>query len=144
LKDQELKVLVSDPKGGKVTTVELEGVKARPLVGRELGDEVDGSLFGMAGTKLKITGGSDKDGIPLVANIHGGAKKYVLLAGGVGFKGGGKGERRRKLVRGRMITDETYQLNMVISETESTETTKEIVTKETERGGDDSGNKGAQ
>jgi len=139
-----LKVLVSDPKGGKVTTVELEGVKARPLVGRELGDEVDGSLFGMAGTKLKITGGSDKDGIPLVANIHGGAKKYVLLAGGVGFKGGGKGERRRKLVRGRMITDETYQLNMVISETESTETTKEIVTKETERGGDASGNKGAQ
>jgi small subunit ribosomal protein S6e len=57
-----LKALVSDPKTGKVATVELDAPKARPLVGRELGDEVDGSLFGMTGKKLKITGGSDKDG----------------------------------------------------------------------------------
>jgi len=139
-----LKVLVSDPKGGKVTTVELEGAKARPLVGRELGEEMDGSIFGMAGKKLKITGGSDKDGIPLVPNIHGGAKKYVLLAGGVGFKAGGKGERRRKLVRGRMITDETYQLNAVISRTEAAETAKEEVKEAAETGGKDSGDKSTQ
>jgi small subunit ribosomal protein S6e len=136
LKDHRLKVLVSDPN--------LEGSKARPLIGRELGEEVDGSLFGMAGKKLKITGGSDKDGIPLLGNVHGGAKKYVLLASGVGFKSGGKGERRRKLVRGRMITDETYQLNMVISEAESIEIPKETVTRETEMGGEDSGDKGGQ
>jgi small subunit ribosomal protein S6e len=138
-----LKVLVSDPKAAKVSTVELDAPKARPLVGRELGDEVDGSLFGMAGKKLKITGGSDKDGIPMVANIHGGAKKYVLLAGGVGFKPRAEGERRRKLVRGRMITDETYQLNMVISVPEATQTSKETVNKK-EEGGAESGDKGTQ
>jgi small subunit ribosomal protein S6e len=139
-----LKVLVSDPKGGKVTTVELEGAKARPLIGRELGEEVDGALFGMSGKKLRIRGGSDKDGIPLVPNIHGGAKKYVLLAGGVGFKPRSKGERRRKLVRGRMITDETYQLNMVISETETGDTQKENLEKETEAGGKNSGDQSSQ
>jgi small subunit ribosomal protein S6e len=138
-----LKVLVSDPKAAKVSTVELDAPKARPLVGRELGEEVDGSLFGMTGKKLKITGGSDKDGIPMVANIHGGAKKYVLLAGGVGFKPTAEGERRRKLVRGRMITDETYQLNMVISVPESTQTSKETVNKK-EEGGTVSGDKGTQ
>jgi small subunit ribosomal protein S6e len=138
-----LKVLVSDPKAAKVSTVELDAPKARPLVGRELGDEVDGSIFGMAGKKLKITGGSDKDGIPMVANIHGGAKKYVLLAGGVGFKPTTEGERRRKLVRGRMITDETYQLNMVISVPEATQTSKETVNKK-EEGGAESGDKGTQ
>jgi len=136
-------VLVSDPKAAKVSTVELDAPKARPLVGRELGDEVDGSIFGMAGKKLKITGGSDKDGIPMVANIHGGAKKYVLLAGGVGFKPTTEGERRRKLVRGRMITDETYQLNMVISLPEATQTSKETVNKK-EEGGAESGDKGTQ
>lgn len=136
-------MLVSDPKAAKVSTVELDAPKARPLVGRELGDEVDGSIFGMAGKKLKITGGSDKDGIPMVANIHGGAKKYVLLAGGVGFKPTTEGERRRKLVRGRMITDETYQLNMVISVPEATQTSKETVNKK-EEGGAESGDKGTQ
>jgi small subunit ribosomal protein S6e len=138
-----LKVLVSDPKAAKVSTVELDAPKARPLVGRELGDEVDGSIFGMAGKKLKITGGSDKDGIPMLANIHGGAKKYVLLAGGVGFKPTAQCERRRKLVRGRMITDETYQLNMVISVPEATQTSKETVNKK-EEGGAESGDKGTQ
>ncbi len=138
-----MKVLVSDPKAAKVSTVELDAPKARPLVGRELGDEVDGSIFGMAGKKLKITGGSDKDGIPMVANIHGGTKKYVLLAGGVGFKPTTEGERRRKLVRGRMITDETYQLNMVISVPEATQTSKETVNKK-EEGGAESGDKGTQ
>lgn len=136
-------MLVSDSKAAKVTTVELDGPKARPLVGRELGDEVDGSLFGMTGKKLKITGGSDKDGIPMVANIHGGAKKYVLLAGGVGFKPKAEGERRRKLVRGRMITDETYQLNMVVSAPEVTQTSKETANK-AEEGGAESGDKDTQ
>jgi small subunit ribosomal protein S6e len=139
-----LKVLVSDPKVRKVTTVELEGPKARPLVGRELGNEIDGSILGMSGKKLKITGGSDKDGIPMIANIHGGAKKYVLLAGGVGFKSSGGGEKRRKLVRGRMITDETYQLNMVISESETVEAPKGAQEKEVKEEGAGNGDKGTQ
>lgn len=106
----KFKIIVSD--GQKASTFELEGPKAQPLVGRQLGEVVDGSVLGLTGQKLRITGGSDKDGIPLRPGVHGGAKKYLLLASGVGFKPNERGERRRKLVRGQMVTEETYQLNM--------------------------------
>jgi len=109
----KFKVVLSDPDSDKVSVLELEGAKAQPLVGRQLGEEVDGSVLGTK-EKARITGGTDKDGIPMRPGVHGGAKKYLLLAEGVGFKPERSGERRRKLVRGQMITDETYQLNMIV------------------------------
>lgn len=110
----KFKVIVSDPQTRKATVAELEGSRAQLMMGRSIGDVVDGSQLGFSGTKLKITGGCDKDGIPMRADVHGGAKKYVVLSGGVGFRPTRPGERRRKLVRGRMITDETYQINTMI------------------------------
>jgi len=110
----KFKLIVSDPTSKKVAVSELEGPRAQPLIGRELGEIIEGSLIGLGGKRLKIAGGSDRDGIPMRFDIHGGAKKYVVLAGGTGFKPKSLGERRRKLVRGRMITEETYQLNLVV------------------------------
>jgi len=110
----KFKMIVSDPQTRKATVAELEGSRAQVLVGRNIGDVIDGSQLGFAGTKLKITGGCDKDGIPMRADVHGGAKKHVVLSGGVGFRPERRGERRRKLVRGSMITDETYQVNTVV------------------------------
>jgi len=107
-------MIVSDPQTRKATVAELEGSRAQVLVGRNIGDVIDGSQLGFAGTKLKITGGCDRDGIPMRADVHGGAKKHVVLSGGVGFRPKRSGERRRKLVRGSMITDETYQVNTVV------------------------------
>lgn len=111
----KFKVIVSDPQTTKATVAELEGSRAQVLVGRNIGEIVDGSQIGFTGKKLKITGGCDRDGIPMRADIHGGAKKYVVLSGGVGFRPTRPGERRRKLIRGGMITDETYQINVMIS-----------------------------
>jgi len=108
----KFKLIVSNPETGKVSVHELEGPRAQPLVGRELGEVADGSIVGLDKIKLKITGGSDKDGIPMRPDVHGGGKKYTVLSGGVGFKSRSSGDRRRKLVRGRMITDQTYQINM--------------------------------
>ncbi|MEM2226760.1 MAG: S6e family ribosomal protein [Candidatus Bathyarchaeia archaeon] len=110
----KFKVSIAIPEAKEVKTVELEGSRAAPLVGREIGDIVDGSLVGMPGKRVRITGGSDKDGIPMRGDVHGGGKKYVLLSGPPGFRPKIKGLRKRKLVRGRMITDETYQINMVV------------------------------
>jgi small subunit ribosomal protein S6e len=39
-----------------------------------------------------------------------------VLSGGAGFKPNKKGERRRKTVRGNIITDEIVQINMKIVE----------------------------
>jgi ribosomal protein S6E (S10) len=44
-------------------------------------------------------------------------EKYVILSGGTRFNQQRSGERRR-IVRDRMITEETYQINMKIIEEE--------------------------
>ena len=110
----KFKMIVSDPQTRKATVAELEGSRAQVLIGRNIGDVIDGSQIGFSGSKLKITGGCDKDGIPMRADVHGGGKKYVVLSGGVGFRPTKHGERRRKLVRGGMITEETYQVNTMV------------------------------
>ena len=109
------KLIVSDPKTGKAQTMELEEQKSQSLIGREIGEIIDGSIIGAKG-KVKITGGSDKDGTPMRRDILGGGKKFVILSGGVGFKPRKKGLRKRKVVRGKIITEDIYQINMAISE----------------------------
>ncbi|MEM2942853.1 MAG: S6e family ribosomal protein [Candidatus Bathyarchaeia archaeon] len=109
----KFKVTISDPQTGKASVVELEGAKAKPLLGRNVGDVLEGAPIGFQGKKLRITGGSDKDGVPLRPDVHGGGKKYLILSKGVGFRAKGC-SRERRLVRGRMITDETYQVNLAI------------------------------
>jgi len=103
---------VSD-KGGRSTTKELKDRDANPLVGLKVGNEIDAAIVGMTG-KMKITGGSDKSGVPMRGDVHGGSRKYVLLSKGVGLQDAERGERVRKLVRGGTISEEIYQINCKI------------------------------
>jgi len=84
------------------------------LYGLKIGDKFDGSLIGAAGYTLKITGGSDKDGFPMKADLLGGGRKSILLSKGVGFPKGKKGERVRRLVRGNTVSESIAQLNTVV------------------------------
>ena len=108
----QFKVVVSDSKTGKSEVLEAKDATAQLFMGRRLGDTVDLSAVGQ-NYKVKITGGSDKAGFPMRADILGGGKRYVLLTEGVGFRNAEEGEKRRKLVRGSLITEEVYQLNAV-------------------------------
>ena len=103
------KLIISD-KTGKSITKELKEKDANPLLGLQLQNEVDASIVGLAG-KMKITGGSDKSGVPMRSDIHGGSRKYVLLSKDVGLRTAEKGQRIRKLIRGNTITEEIYQIN---------------------------------
>ena len=103
------KLTVSDTKGKSVTK-ELKDSDANPLLGLEIGSEADASVVGFSG-KIKITGGSDKSGVPMREDVHGAARKYVLLSKGVGLQDAEKGERVRKLIRGNQISEEIYQIN---------------------------------
>lgn len=85
-------------------------------MGSKVGEIIDSSIIGIAGGKIKITGGSDKSGTPMRPDIHGGVKKYVLLSRGVGMRNANEGNRIRKLMRGNMVTEEIYQLNCVLVE----------------------------
>lgn len=103
------KLTISDKKG-KSQTKELKDNEANALLGLQIGQETDAAIVGLGG-KLKITGGSDKSGVPMRADVHGGSRKYVLLTKGVGLQDATKGERVRKLIRGNTISEETYQIN---------------------------------
>lgn len=110
----KFKLIISDPATGKCSVSEIEGARAQALIGRSLGEVIDGSALGITQGKAIISGGCDKNGIPMRADVHGGAKKYIVLSSGTGFRPKKKGERRRKLIRGRVISDETYQINFTL------------------------------
>ena len=103
------KLVLSDPKTGKSEAQELKDSPAQLLVGRKIGDVLDGATIGLTG-KIMITGGSDKAGFPMRADTLGGGKNYVLLTKGVGYRTKEDGSKKRKLVRGNTITEETFQV----------------------------------
>lgn len=112
----KFKIIISDPETGTSKTVELEETRTLPLIGKRIGDVVDGSIVDLFGHKIQIMGGSDKDGFPMRPNVHGGVRRKVMLSGGVGFNPMNEGARRRKTIRGNVITDEIVQINMKIIE----------------------------
>ncbi|HVP26614.1 MAG TPA: 30S ribosomal protein S6e [Candidatus Bathyarchaeia archaeon] len=112
----KFKVVVSDPQTGTSSIVELEEARATPLIGRKIGEVIDGAVVNLPGYKAQIRGGSDKDGFPMRPSVHGGVRRRVVLSGGVGFNPQSEGIRRRKTVRGNIITDEIAQINLKITE----------------------------
>jgi small subunit ribosomal protein S6e len=116
----KFKVIVSDPQAGTSKVVELEEARAAPFIGRRVGETMDGSVVDLPAHTVQILGGSDKDGVPMRGNVHGGVRRRVVLSGGAGFSPKKKGERKRKTVRGNIITDEIAQINMKITERPAT------------------------
>jgi len=110
----EMKLVLANPKNGKTYQITLDEKKTRALIGRKIGEVISGDLIGLPGYEIEITGGSDKDGVPMRPDVHGGVRKRVLLSGPPGFHPTRLGERRRKTVRGNIVTDEIVQVNAKI------------------------------
>lgn len=106
----EFKVVISDPETGKSYQRDIKDEKARRFRGKKIGDEIDGSILGLTGYKLAITGGSDKGGFPMKKGVMGKKNLRILMKGGVGYRQK-KGVRRRKRVRGEIIDDDIVQIN---------------------------------
>lgn len=122
----KFKVIVSDPATGTSKVVELEGARAVPFIGRKIGETLDGAVVDLPAQKIQITGGSDKDGVPMRPNVHGGVRRDIVLSGGVGFKPTKPGQRKRKTVRGNVITDEIVQINAkIVGQPKQSKTNKE-------------------
>jgi small subunit ribosomal protein S6e len=125
----KFKLIISDPATGKSTASEVEGARAQALIGRSLGEIIDGSALGISQSRIMISGGCDKNGIPMRGDVHGGVKKYIVLSSGPGFRPTRHGERRRKLVRGRIVTDETFQINFTMTKRTEGEQKRPVETK---------------
>jgi len=109
-------LIISDPETGTSQKVELEDARMAPIRGRRIGEVIDGTVADLPGYRLQLTGGTDKDGIPMRPDVHGSAKSRIVLSGGVGYKPRKKGERKRVVVRGNTVSAETTFLNFKIVE----------------------------
>ena len=109
-------LIISDPETGTSQKVELEDARMAPIMGRRIGEVIDGTVADLAGYKIQLTGGTDKDGIPMRPDVHGGVKARIVLSGGVGYKPKNKGERKRVVVRGNTVSVDTTFLNFKIVE----------------------------
>ena len=129
----------TNPKsGGKGYSLKISGNNHAQLLGKKIGDVIDGIFVGegdqtLSGYKLQITGGSDKTGTPLRRDLDGGSRQSVLVTRSTGFKGhnlvfktkGGEkkrfrykpdGLRKRRNFRGNTINQDTRQINLKVLE----------------------------
>lgn len=106
------KLVVS--RGSKSWQIEKDQ-KECPLLGKRIGEAIDGASFGLDGYTLEITGGSDKDGFPMRRDVEGLVRRQTVLEGGVGYKPKYRGTRKRKTIRGNTISPEIVQINLKVS-----------------------------
>ena len=110
------KLVISDPETGKAIQYELDDAKTNAMVGKHVGDMVEGDMLGLPGYKLKITGGSDSAGFPIRPDVHGSGKKRLLIRSAPGFRPSRKGTGKRKTVRGKELSSAISQVNMRVEE----------------------------
>src|SRR3989338_5538697 len=85
----DFKLCIADPKTGLNYQKEVKDDQAKPFIGLNIGENVNGEVFGATGFEFKITGGSDSCGFPMRHGILG-VRKRITLKGGVGFSGKGR------------------------------------------------------
>jgi len=105
----EFRVVVSDQ-------VLVSGTQANKFIGKSIGDTIDGEAVGLPGYTLSITGGSDKDGFPARSDLPGARRHKIFTAGGTGYSPVHAGRRKRKLLRGREISQDSLQINTKIKD----------------------------
>ena len=112
----EFKTTIADPKTRKAYQKILTEDKSNALVGKTIGEEIDGIFLDLPGYRLKITGGSDESGVPMRGDIDGNYRRRLLMTNSVGFTPVKNGQRKRKLIRGRSLSSQISQINLKITE----------------------------
>lgn len=135
--EQGFKAVINDTRpsaGGRAYAVDITGSNYNHFLGKKIGDAVDGMFVGegdqsLSGYRLEITGGSDVTGRPMRPDLDGAGVKSVLVSPGVGYKGKRyvkknaqvyrykyDGIRRRRNLRGNVISQDTRQINLKVVE----------------------------
>ena len=110
------KLVINDPATGKSYNFEVTGHHAQTLMGKKIGDQVDGINANLPGYKLVITGGSDKAGFPMRADFEGANRRRLLLTAGLGYHPKDyPGKRKRMSVRGNRVSAEIMQINLNVA-----------------------------
>ncbi|MCK4348182.1 MAG: 30S ribosomal protein S6e, partial [Thermoplasmatales archaeon] len=84
-------------------------------IGKKIGDEVDGIFISLPGYKLKVTGGTDKNGFAMRSDFPGVGRRRILLSKSQGFRPKESGLRKKKSVKGNTINQDIVQINMKVT-----------------------------
>ncbi|MBI2579647.1 MAG: 30S ribosomal protein S6e [Candidatus Aenigmarchaeota archaeon] len=102
------KFVISDKKhSGQVE----KDQKDCPILGKRIGDTIQGDFLGLEGYEMKVTGGSDRDGFPMRRDIEGTVRKRFMASEGTGFRPEKEGLRKRRMFRGNTISHDVSQIN---------------------------------
>src|SRR3989442_12838349 len=82
---EEFKAVIADPKSGKAYKKDITGHSANALIGKKIGEDLDGLYVGLPGYKLQITGGGGKKGFPMRSRPPRPRPKPLPLRGGGRF-----------------------------------------------------------
>jgi len=110
-----MKIVFGDPKSKFVFQKQVEASKEGQLLGKKIGDKLDGGIIGLEGYELTITGGTDKAGFPMRKDIVGVHKILAFLSGGTGIRRVKKGSREKRNVVGNTVSESIAQVNAKIS-----------------------------
>ncbi len=110
----EFKLVVSE--GATSYARSVSEPQAAGFLGKRIGEAVGGDLIGLGGYTLKITGGTDRSGFPLRADLPGSRQIRLFVGEGFGFQAPRHGMRRRRSYRGGAISEDTVQINLMVEQ----------------------------
>jgi len=113
-----MKLNIAYPSTGCQKIVEVDDEnKLRTFYDKKMSQEVEGDILGddFKGYVFKITGGNDKQGFPMKQGILTAARVRILVAEGhTCYRPRTEGERKRKSVRGCIVSSDLSVLNLVV------------------------------
>jgi len=113
-----MKINIAYPATGTQKVIEIDDErKLRVFYDKRIAHEVDGDLLGedFKGYVFKITGGNDKQGFCMRQGVLTAARVRLLMSlGHAGYRPRKRGERKRKSIRGCVVSSELSVLNLVV------------------------------
>jgi len=113
-----MKLNIANPSTGQQKKIDIEDSRVQQsLFDRRIAQDFDASILGAdwAGYVLRITGGTDKQGFPMVQGVITNNRVSLLLReGSTGYHARRDGERKRKSVRGCIISPEISTVNVIV------------------------------
>ena len=128
----EFKLVINDVKNGTSYSKVTSDQESNTFKNKKIKDVVSGSNIGLKDYELEISGGSDKQGFPMRHDLEITGRKKILLTKGPGVKIRRRGMRKRKTVRGNILSLNVKQINLKVVKY-GAKPLKEIFSKKEER-----------
>jgi ribosomal protein S6E (S10) len=114
-----MKINIAYPQTGLQKLIEIDDEKKlQNLYERRMSQEIDGGILGdeWKGYVMRISGGNDKQGFPMMQGVLTNTRVRLLLSkGSCHYRPRRKGERKRASVRGCIVSHDLSVLNLVIT-----------------------------